>query len=199
MRGCEIIQMRTVNDCISSFISLLSTEYEIILGRKGIAVKLIIIFDKKDCFHLMGLQYLADRPELRRDRGKIFDEIQKGIIKQEQIESSDFYYKIQDRIHFLPLLEKILDSNDTVFKYNGKTNVYSMIEADYLMKNHMEDRNLFLFLSNKKDDYYFCRSFFPEEKMDYTKKQASWTLLYKKKKNLSDGTEMVLYDRLKKS
>lgn len=191
--------MRTVNDCISSFISLLSTEYEIILGRKGIAVKLIIIFDKKDCFHLMGLQYLADRPELRRDRGKIFDEIQKGIIKQEQIESSDFYYKIQDRIHFLPLLEKILDSNDTVFKYNGKTNVYSMIEADYLMKNHMEDRNLFLFLSNKKDDYYFCRSFFPEEKMDYTKKQASWTLLYKKKKNLSDGTEMVLYDRLKKS
>ena len=199
MRGCEIIQMRTVNDCISSFISLLSTEYEIILGRKGIAVKLIIIFDKKDCFHLMGLQYLADRPELRRDRGKIFDEIQKGIIKQEQIESSDFYYKIQDRIHFLPLLEKILDSNDTVFKYNGKTNVYSMIEADYLMKNHMEDRNLFLFLSNKKDDYYFCRSFFPEEKMDYTKKQASWTLLYKKKKNLSDGTEMVLYDRLKRS
>lgn len=191
--------MRTVNDCISSFISLLSTEYEIILGRKGIAVKLIIIFDKKDCFHLMGLQYLADRPELRRDRGKIFDEIQKGIIKQEQIESSDFYYKIQDRIHFLPLLEKILDSNDTVFKYNGKTNVYSMIEADYLMKNHMEDRNLFLFLSNKKDDYYFCRSFFPEEKMDYTKKQASWTLLYKKKKNISDGTEMVLYDRLKKS
>ena len=148
--------MRTVNDCISSFISLLSTEYEIILGRRGIAVKLIIIFDKKDCFHLMGLQYLADRPELRRDRGKIFDEIQKGIIKQEQIESSDFYYKIQDR-------------------------------------------NLFLFLSNKKDDYYFCRSFFPEEKMDYTKKQASWTLLYKKKKNLSDGTEMVLYDRLKKS
>ena len=146
MRGCEIIQMRTVNDCISSFISLLSTEYEIILGRKGIAVKLIIIFDKKDCFHLMGLQYLADRPELRRDRGKIFDEIQKGIIKQEQIESSDFYYKIQDRIHFLPLLEKILDSNDTVFKYNGKTNIYSMIEADYLMKNHMEDRNLFLFL-----------------------------------------------------
>ena len=191
--------MRTVNDCISSFISLLSTEYEIILGRKGIAVKLIIIFDKKDCFHLMGLQYLADRPELRRDRGKIFDEIQKGIIKQEQIESSDFYYKIQDRIHFLPLLEKILDSNDTVFKYNGKTNIYSMIEADYLMKNHMEDRNLCLFLSNKKDDYYFCRSFFPEEKMDYTKKQASWTLLYKKKKNLSDGTEMVLYDRLKKS
>ena len=78
--------MRTVVDCVSSFIPLLSTEYEIVLGRKNVAVKLIITFDKKDCFHLMGLQYLTDRPELRRDRGKIFDEIQKGIIKKENIE-----------------------------------------------------------------------------------------------------------------
>ena len=161
--------MRTVVDCVSSFIPLLSTEYEIVLGRKNVAVKLIITFDKKDCFHLMGLQYLTDRPELRRDRGKIFDEIQNGIIKRENIESSDFYHKIQDRVHFLPLLEKMLDSNDTVFKYNKKANVYSMIKADYLMKNHMEGKNLFLFLSNARDDSYFCRSFFPEEKMDYTK------------------------------
>ncbi|SCJ41366.1 Uncharacterised protein [uncultured Eubacterium sp.] len=129
--------MRTVVDCVSSFIPLLSTEYEIVLGRKNVAIKLIITFDKKDCFHLMGLQYLTDRPELRRDRGKIFDEIQNGIIKRENIESSDFYHKIQDRVHFLPLLEKMLDSNDTVFKYNKKANVYSMIKADYLMKNHI--------------------------------------------------------------
>lgn len=190
--------MRTVIDCISSFIPLLSTEYEIILGRKNVATTLIVRFDKKDCFHLMGLQYLTDRPELRRDRGKIFDEIRNGTIKKEKIESSDFYYKIQERIHFLPLLEELLDSNDTVFKYNKKNNVYSLIEADYLMKNHMEGRNLFLFLSNLRNEYYFCRSFFPEEKMDYTKNQASWTLLYKKKKNLVDGTEQVLYDRLKK-
>ena len=36
--------------------------------------------------------------------------------------------------------------------------------------------------------------------MDYTKNQASWTLLYKKKRNLIDGSEHILYDkqRLKK-
>ena len=166
--------MRTVVDCVSSFIPLLSTEYEIVLGRKNVAVKLTITFDKKDCFHLMGLQYLTDRPELRRDRGKVFDEIQNGIIYRENIESSDFYHEIQDRVHFLPLLEKILDSNDTVFKYNKKANIYSMIEADYLMKNHMEGKN------------------------GLHKNQASWTLLYKKKRNLIDGSEHILYDRLKK-
>ena len=36
------------------------------------------------------------------------------------------------------------------------------------------------------------------QKMDYTKNQASWTLLYKKKRNLIDGSEHILYDRLKK-
>ncbi len=47
--------------------------------------------------------------------------------------------------------------------------MYSMIEADYLMENKMESRNLFLFLSNDDGDNYFCRSFFPEEKMDYSR------------------------------
>ncbi len=73
--------------------------------------------------------------------------------------------------------------------------MYSMIEADYLMESKMESRNLFL--SNDDGDKYICRSFFPEEKMDYSKNQASWTLLYKKKTDLITGTETVLHNRLK--
>ena len=161
--------MRNVLDCINAFIPLLSTEYELVLGRKGVAVTLRISFDKKDCFHLMGLQYLIDRPELNKDRSRVFDKIADGTITIEKIESSDFYNKIEQRVHFLPLLEQMIDSNDTLFKYNKKANMYSMIEADYLMENNMESRNLFLFLSNGVGDNYFCRSFFPEEKMDYSK------------------------------
>ncbi|MDY5861744.1 PBECR4 domain-containing protein [Agathobacter sp.] len=190
--------MRNIKDCVNAFLPLLNTEYEIVLGRKGVAVTLRIAFDKKDCFHLMGLQYLIDRPELNRDRGKVFDEIVAGSITTEQVESSDFYKKIEGRVNFLPLLEKLLDSNDTVFKYNKKANMYSMIDADYLMKNNMEERNLYLFLSHGVDDKYFCRSFFPEEKKDYTRNQASWTMLYKKKGNMSTGEEIILYDRLTK-
>ncbi len=161
--------MRNIFDCVTAFLPLLNTEYEIVLGRKGVAVTLRITFDKKDCFHLMGLQYLADRPELNRDRGKIFDEIVAGKITAEQAEASVFYKKIEERVHFLPLLQEMIDSNDTVFKYNQKANVYSVIDADYFMRNNMENRNLYLFLSHGRDEYYFCRSFFPEVKMDYTK------------------------------
>ena len=75
--------------------------------------------------------------------------------------------------------------------------------SNYVAFSHFHGKavnnsGLFLFLSNARDDSYFCRSFFPEEKMDYTKNQASWTFLYKKKRNLIDGSEHILYDRLKK-
>lgn len=189
--------MRNVLDCINAFIPLLTTEYELVLGRKGVAVTLRISFNKKDCFHLMGLQYLVDRPELSRNRDKIFDEIANGTITIEKIETSDFYSKIQQRVHFLPLLESMIDSNDTVFKYNKKVNIYSMIDADYLMETNIENRDLFLFLSNDEADKYFCRSFFPKEKKDYSKNQASWALLYKKKIDLLTGVETILYDRIK--
>ena len=190
--------MHNIYDCVDSFASLLDTEYQLILGRKGEAVSLKITFDKKDCFHLMGLQYLTDRPELSRDRGKIFDEIKSRVLTKEQIESSDLYEQIADRVDLLPFLEDLFDSNDTVFKYNEKKNSFSMIKADYLMKNRLVDKNVFIFLSKSKDDTYFCRSFFPETNRDYSKNQASWTLLYKKKIAISTGKSVVLYDRLKR-
>lgn len=117
--------MNTIYDCINSFIPLLNTEYHFILGRKGVTTSLRISFHKKDCFHLMGLQYISDRPELKRDRERVFDEIRNHIITKEQIESSFFYEKIVSRIRTLPMLEIIFDSNDTIFKYNKKENIYS--------------------------------------------------------------------------
>ncbi len=135
---------------------LLDTEYVIVLGRKGVSVTLRILFNKKDCYHLMGLQYIKDRPELNRDRGIIFDEIKCRILKKENVESSDFYSRIVDRIDFLPCLEQILDNNDTVFKYNRRENVYSLIDANYLMKNRMYNRNIYVFLSEIKEAQFFC-------------------------------------------
>ncbi len=191
--------MHTIYDCVNSFCSLLDTEYYLVLGRKGVAVELGIRFSKKDCFHLMGLQYLTDMPNLSRDRGKIFDEIREQKITHKQVEASDHYKKISARVDLLPYLENLFDSNDTIFKYNERVHAFSMIQADYLMKNLIQGKNVYLFLAKDKEaDYYFCRSFFPEDKRDYTKNQASWTLLYKKKTRLSTGEETILYDRLSK-
>lgn len=188
--------MKNIHDCVNAFVSLLDTKYCLVLGRKGVAVSLELVFDKRDCFHLMGLQYLTDRPELSRDRGVVFDEIRDGKLSAEHIENSVFYPKIQERVHLLPYLEEILDSNDTIFKYNEKANVFSLIKAEYLMKNRVEDKNVYIFLSKDKNEKYFCRSFFLEAEKDYTKNQASWTLLQKKKIEISTQKEIILFNRL---
>lgn len=189
--------MNNIHDCVGAFTSLLDTAYILVLGRKGVMVSLKIVFDKKDCFHLMGLQYLEDRPELKRDRGKVFDEIRIQKITSKQIESSDHYYKIKDRIDSLPLLESLFDSNDTIFKYKQKLHSFSLIQADYLMKSRMDHQNFFVFLAKNKQGNYFCRSFFPEKLRDYSKNQATWTLLQKRKIKISTNEETVLYDKQK--
>ena len=190
--------MHNIYDCIDSFTSLLDTAYHFVLGRKGVLVTLDVSFDKKDCFHLMGLQYLTDRAELRRDRGKVFDEIKERKITSEQVEMSEFYEKIKDRVNMLPMLEQLFDSNDAIFKYNRKINMHSMIQAEFLMKNIVAGKGIFIFLSRKEENKYFCRSFFPQDNRDYSKDQASWTLLYKEKSKISTGETAVLYDRLKR-
>jgi hypothetical protein len=53
-----------------------------------------------------------------------------------------------------------------VFKYNQSESAFSMIKADYLMKNNVEERTLFLLLSKGKNNKYFCRLFFPEDKFE---------------------------------
>lgn len=191
--------MHNVFDCVKAFSLLLNTEYDIVLGRKGVTANLHLVFDKKDCYHLMGLQYLRDLPYLAMDRGKVFDAIANGTLTVADIEKSDLYHRIERRVDLLPYLENIIDSNDTIFKYNRKVRKFSMIDADYLLKNTLLTGNVFVFLSqNIRSSHYYCRSFFPEENIDYAEGQAVWTLLYKAKTNVQTGEKQVLFDKFTK-
>lgn len=97
----------------------------------------------------------------------------------------------------LPFLEEMFDSNQTVFQYHQNRNSFSMIQADYLMKNQIENQSTFIFLSRNKEERYFCRSFFPQERFDYSKNQPLWTVLCKKKVRISTGEERIIHNRLK--
>ena len=182
-----------------AYLNLIDIEYQLILGRKNKTIALSIYFDENQFFHLAGLQYLEDRPDiLRSRRAVVFNKILKGIISKQLIESSSFYKEIKERVDYLAYLEQILDSNKTIFKYNPKLDTFSSISADFLMKNEIQMRNIFTFLSQDKAiGKYFCRSFFPQIDKDYSEGQTTWTLLYKKKIQKSTGQETVLYDRFK--
>ena len=182
------------------FSRLLDVEYQILLGKKRKNFLLNIYFEKLHFYHLAGLHHLKDFADtLKGDRDSVFDSILNGNITQSELETSKFYPQIKDRIEYLAYLEQIMDSNETVFKYNPRHEAFSAIQADFLLKNEMHFRNIFTFLSEEKSNgKYFCRSFFPQIDKDYSKGQTNWTLLYKKKIHKSTGEETVLYDRVKK-
>ena len=121
--------------------------------------------------------------------------MKKRKISAKHIEKSHHYTKIKGRVDFLPYLEEIFDDNKTIFKYNEAMNNFSLIKFEYLLKNEILSKNVFTFLSKTKNEKYFCRSFFPQEKTDYSIGQTPWTLLYKKKVNKKNGNEIILYDR----
>ena len=138
-------------------------------------------------------------PRLALSAESIFEQLKAGDISSSYIESSKNYDFINKRIEYLPRLEEIFDSNDTIFRYNSSLQAFSVIEADFLMKNTTKSTTLFTFLSKGKNGKYFCKSFFSDDKKDYSERQTRWTVLLKKKIHKSAKTEEILYTSKLKS
>lgn len=77
-------------------------------------------------------------------------------------------------------------------------NLYSSINADYLIKSIVNHTTAYIFLKkrNREDSYCVC-SFFIEPENEYKGISVYW--LYKSKIKLDDYTEEILYDRLSKN
>lgn len=184
-------------ECTRAFEKLLDIQYRIIIGRKGKTVEIIIGFSRLDFHHLMGLGKLKDLRIAKQNRETVFNEILRGIITYEGITESRYLGLIQNRFVPLMSMEQLLDDNRLVFRYNTKLNQFSLIEADYLLSTPHEGKDIYIFIAKNEDSgTYYCRSFFPKERTDYTKGQAIYTMLYKEKICLSTGEKQIQYDRL---
>lgn len=192
--------------CAIEFQKLFNIHYKIILGRKGKETELILTFEKKEFFHLIGLQKLTDLPYLRTNSEKIFDSIMNGTITYDNIRKSNFFQEneknnmhgIEERIDYFVNIEKIFDSNNLVFKFNNNINKMSKINAEYIFENIDFRKNIYVFIdSRSKDNYKFCRSFFPKNATDYTARQTKMTLLYKEKIDILSKTSIIQLNNIK--
>ena len=179
------------------FHSLLDTQYHIIIGRKGKSVDLTIEFNPIDFHHLMGLGKLKDLRISTQNREAVFSGIMNGTITYPSIYRSRYIGQIENR--FIPLahIEQIFDDNKLIFRYNEKKNQFSLIESDYLLSTPFAGNDVYIFIEEKETaGLFFCRSFFPKEKKDYTAGQPQFTLLFKEKITVSTGEKNIQYDRL---
>lgn len=177
---------------------LMKYQYRFTLGRKGKRKEITLGFSETDFHHLVGLHKLKDMEIARANRYSVFKEILAGHITYKTLTKSEFFDRISSRIQIFPNFECLLDQDHLVFRYNKKLYPYSAIESEFLLK--MGDGTIldiaFLFLDQGKQDIYYCRSFFPMERTDYTKGQMQYALLRKEKICLSTGIKQIQYDRL---
>lgn len=161
-----------------SYENLLCLEYQITLGKKGETSHLLLRFDKSDFFHLAGLHYLKDKPQLRGNSEKIYELLLAGKISASEVSSSIHFNEIKNRIALAGNIPAFFNGNPTVFKYNSTKNPYSNIDADYLVKIPADLGTAYLFLSKEqKSDRYFCRSTFYEKNLDFSRNQIRMSVL----------------------
>lgn len=184
--------------CAVTFKKLMDFQYCFTLGKKGQLKEIVLGFSETDFHHLIGLHKLKDIDIARANRSIVFRDILSSRITYENLIKSVFIDKILSRLQIFPKLEALLDDDQLVFRYNKKLYPYSAIESEFLLK--MGDGTIldisFLFLDKSEQGVYFCRSFFPMERTDYTKEQMQYTLLKKEKRNLVTGQIELQYDRL---
>ncbi|MGN0167916.1 MAG: PBECR4 domain-containing protein [Acetatifactor sp.] len=179
------------------FRSLLDTQYHIIIGRKGKSVELTVEFKPIDFHHLMGLGKLKNLRIATQNRESVFSGILNGTITYPSICRSRYIKQIENRFVPLAHIEQIFDDNKLIFRYNEKRNQFSLIEADYLLSAPFSGNDIYIFIEEKETEgLFFCRSFFPKERKDYTVGQPQFTLLFKEKITVSTGKKIIQYDRL---
>ena len=180
-----------------AFKRLLDYEYKIVLGRKGKKTELVLSFEKSDFPHLIGLHKFTDVLNGNIATEKLFDDCVSGKLTYETISKSEFFSKYTNRFEYFNQLEKMLDSNDTVFKCNTNSmSSFSRIIADFELKNIYEELIFYLFIEKRyKSEKQYCKSFIQESNIDYTYGQTKMTLLYKEKINTKTGESIIQYDR----
>ena len=114
------------------------------------------------------------------------------------LQSSFHFDEMKDRLFALDNLEKLLDSENLVFKYNENVRVSSSIKSDYLIEGEVNSQTLFLFLASREkslENEQICRSFFPKSNIDYSIGQPNYTLLKKEKIRIDNSTVVFTYER----
>lgn len=186
------------------FNKLLSNTYYFEIARKNSQKQFVLDFIPHDFHHIVGLHKLLDIGLVQTGaRDKVYRDILSGKIDTSDIRKSKYYDGIENRLELVGQMGDILDSNQIVFKYLKNGNVFSRIEADYLLENAHKTDVIYIFLNERSKaekgqiPLMCCRSFFPMNQLDYSRNQPSYTLLKKIKIDTVTGNRTVQYDRSK--
>lgn len=196
--------MDLILETADNFKKLFNVRYDFILGIKDKCFNISIIFRAIDFHHLAGFQYISDISQLKACREKIYFKICTDTNFRNEIYNSKFYNQIEERLNLLKNIELFFDEDNILFKYSNKRNIYSKIDADFLIQSKGNTYDtIYIFGSytdyknGKRSDVentdVYCKSIFLKDKMDYTINQEKITILKKSKIEIS--TQKIIYSK----
>jgi len=199
--------MDSLKQSAEAFKELLDKEYLITVARKRQKTEFKLIFEEWDFKHLSGMQKLTDLDYHKMPAGVIFKDILKGRIKDSDLQRSEYFADIAERLDDLKNLERYLDNNMLVYKWDIKNSPYSKIGyADYVFKENIPDeKKAYVFLREKLSSGTIKKlkieeikktsaiSFFLDSR-DITKYQVVYTLLRNEKVDIKNKSSLILYD-----
>lgn len=184
-----------VSDAANAYKNMANYNYEFIItqNRNTPKVKLVLDFKPDNFYHLSGLHDLNIKSLQSLPRTDVFNGITGGIYKDSLFQNNKDFNTIVDRIECLIRLEEMLDSNDTVFKFNSHMKG-TKVKCNYIIKNTKDNRNYFYMISEGKDGKFFGRSCFNRDAIkqkDFSAGHAFYHTLYKAKLTVDEHGQEV--------
>lgn len=189
--------------CAQKYSVLCQYTYDCTIARKNTSTDLKFTFSPYEFRHLAGLHRLENQ-KLRKNSERILKEILAGTITLETLRSSANWAeegeKILLRLDALSQLDRLMDEFLLIFGFSGeklaavKPPIHTRIDADYLIKFHLQSGITFFF-SVRQRETYCGRSIFMNNVQDYSAGQTKFTLLEKVKTHLPTGEATLLYQR----
>ena len=176
---------------------LMKYEYHFVVAYKNKTREFILRFPIDNFLHLTGIHKLKDLSVHRMSSEKLFAKCLNGTLRYNDLQQSQFFYLIENRICFVSKIEELLDAKHLVIICNGNfMKQYSKIPADYINEGIINNCTLYLFLQNYNKNkqnkteiidvqtIVYPISCFPKGKLDYKNKNMVSTILVKEKRIL---------------
>lgn len=185
--------------CAQAYQKLLDYEYEMTIVSKKKLINLTLFFESSHFMHLIGLHKLTDLQFQRTDKKNVIEKIINCEITYENICKSAYFGEIEERIELFILLERILDNNDLVIRYNKGKVRGTAVEASFVIVYKHENRKLHYFIDFDGEERFYGRTFFVRAGTDdkYIAGQQKFKVLKKIKVNKTIGEKIVLVDKIK--
>jgi len=171
--------MEDVVRCIERYAELAEYTYTFRLETNE---EFTLLFAEEHLFHLLGLHKLRDLEGFSGQKRKtqVIRRIKAGKLTQAQIEKSQFYSSIQNRVAHFPFIDDLLrlETCNLIIDFDKtKVKPYSGIEATYILYRELSDGIIHLTLAKDQSGALRPQSFLFEKGRRYIDRQKKYPIL----------------------